>query len=50
MAELIGSETINWIVCRYCDAETGSYETEEEAVKAWNDLTGRRVQEDEQQT
>ena len=47
MAKLNGGETINWIACEDCEAESGAYETKEEAVKAWNDLTGRRIQEDE---
>ena len=31
------------ILCRFCDARTGFYRTEEEAIEAWN----RRVSDDE---
>lgn len=39
-AEIIGSNTTYWIDCNECRAETGLFNTEAEAIVAWN----RRVQ------
>ena len=35
-AEIIGSNTTYWIDCNECRAETGLFNTEAEAIAAWN--------------
>lgn len=39
--ELLGHFSIRWVACNSCYAESGSYDTDEEAIEAWN----RRVKE-----
>jgi len=35
-AEIVGSNATYWIDCNKCRAETGLFNTETEAIEAWN--------------